>query len=193
MYKAISLDGVAPTERPQWFAQGVSNCIHYLASTFPAEQDYVHKVEERAAKWAWRQTNARSDRQALTMLAPALGERAVRRAIRITKGLNWGLTIDIQSGDRELSFCALTVLAESTLMVLLIGGGFGLGLLPAIGIGMLSASVGAGLCIGLILGAVLAGVGWLISRPLQGVPREQLSELIEILARRLQGSGSPNG
>jgi hypothetical protein len=53
MYKAIPLDAVAPAERTRWFEQGVGNSINYLASTFPADQGYVHKVEERAAKWAW--------------------------------------------------------------------------------------------------------------------------------------------
>jgi hypothetical protein len=40
----------------------------------------------------------------------------------------------------------------------------------------------------LVSGALLAGVGWLISLPLQGVTRKQSSDLIDIIARRLKGN-----
>jgi hypothetical protein len=133
-------------------------------------------------------TKAQSDRQALATLDPALRERAFRRGIRITKGFNWGLTIDFQSGDREMSFCALTAFVESPLRVFLAVGGFVLGVLSVVVVGLSSGWGVAPYSIWLVSGAAMAGFGWLISLPLEGVTRKQLSDLIDIITQRLKGN-----
>lgn len=189
MKSTISLAEIPEGKRVEALEAATEDLIRHLAERFPASQGYQHKVAIYVPKWAWP-AGAQSHEQALSMLSPEVRQAAYRRNVRVTKGKTWGLTVDVQTMDREASRGELMVLAESPLAVMLAVSGLGLGVLltlaywfttdPASG-----RSLKVAVLIGLVLGGVLAGAGWLASRPLEGIKPSQLEQISGELDARI--------
>jgi hypothetical protein len=108
----------------------------------------------------------------------------------VTKGATWGLTVDVQTTDRAVSGGELMVLSESRLSVMLAVSGLVLGVLVAVAYWFTSDSesgrdLKTAFLIGLVLGLGLAGLGWVVSRPLEGIKPQQLKEISDSLNARM--------
>jgi hypothetical protein len=189
MKSTVSLAGIPERKRAGALEAATEELIQHLSERFPTSEGYAHKVEVYAAKWAWP-AGAQSHEQALSMLSPEDRERAYRRNVRVTKGATWGLTVDVQTTDRAVSGGELMVLSESRLSVMLAVSGLVLGVLVAVAYWFTSDSesgrdLKTAFLIGLVLGLGLAGLGWVVSRPLEGIKPEQLKEISDSLNARL--------
>jgi hypothetical protein len=189
MKSTVSLAAIPEGKRPRALEAATEDLIQHLAERFPTSEGYAHKVEVYAAKWAWP-AGAQSHEQALSMLSPEDRERAYRRNVRVTKGATWGLTVDVQTTDRAVSGGELMVLSESRLSVMLAVSGLVLGVLVAVAYWFTSDSesgrdLKTAFLIGLVLGLGLAGLGWVVSRPLEGIKPEQIKEISDSLNARL--------
>ncbi len=166
MKTVISLANPGAQDRRQKLEAAADEVVRHLKERFPESQGFVYKIEERLAQWAWPRRTQMSEREILNSTDPETRRRAFRRGIRVTKGLRWGLNMDIQTTDREMSGLQLTVLRESMLTVVVATSCLIAGILATVGYGFKIEAyrddfrnLVIAVFIGFAIGAVLAGIG----------------------------------
>jgi hypothetical protein len=190
----VSLADVSAADRRKRLDAAASAVVGFFKERFPAQEGYVLAKEERVAKWAWPSSgHQKSEQQIMKELDPDTRARAFRLGIRLTKGFRWGLTIDLQTTDRSMGEVKLTAVAESTLALYLAAGGFILGTALTVGYAVASGhaegrAIKGAMLMGFVVGAVLGAVGWLISRPFEGVNPQQIKEILDAVAERVRRS-----
>ena len=192
MNKIISLAKLDATDRRPEMEAATVDIVGYLKDRFPESQGFAYKVEERLAKWAWPSGTKMSERELLRSLDPETVKRAFRRGIRVTKGLTWGLTMDIQTTDREMSGLEITVLRESLLSVIIGISGVLVGIVATVGYGFQinaykddTRNIIIAIFIGFAIGAGLALIGWFLSRPLESLKPGQAQEIFDSTVGRM--------
>jgi hypothetical protein len=199
MKTAISLTQIDLSNRHGRMVAATDEIVRNLKERFPEAQGFKYKIEERLAQWAWPRGTKLSEAELIHPLDPENRKRAFRRGIRVTQGLRWGLTMDIQSTDREMEGLQVKVLRESPLSVFLAMTGLIVGILATIAYGyQLDAykddyrNIVIAMFIGFAVGGVLAGLGWLLSRPLESLSAGQAQEIfdaaVERATRAIRGS-----
>ena len=195
MKTIISLANLAAPDRHQRVELSSNDILRDLKERFPVSDGYVYKVEERLAQWAWPRGTKLSERELLNSIDPETRKRAFRRGIRVTKGLSWGLTMDIQTTDREMSGIELTVLRESLLSIVVAASCLVLGIVAAVGYGFKLdvykddyRNIVIAVFIGFAIGAVLALIGWILTRPLESLKPDQAQEIFDSTAGRITRS-----
>jgi hypothetical protein len=201
MKQRIVLDQFPPDERVAQLEGAVARLLTSLESQFPANEGFKHVSTQRLAKWAWPKGTQQSEKQLLASLPAGLRRRAWRRGIRVTRGLTWGLTIDVQTADADASAADLVVLAESPLAIIAAASGLVIGIVAAVVFyfatnfaGDNPRSLKLAVYGGIVAGAGLAGIAWLVTRPLEGLKRDALAALGAEIAQTLtpgakQGAG----
>jgi hypothetical protein len=186
MKSVVSLANLAVQDRPRRLEAAADGILGDLKERFPETQGFACKIEERLAKWAWPSRTKMSEQELLRSIDAETRKCAFRRGIRVTKGLRWGLTMDVQSTDREMSGVQLDVLRESPLSVIIAVSGFIAGILASVGYGFLINAfkddyrdLAIAVFIGCAIGAGLALLGWVVSRPLEGLKADQAREIFE--------------
>ena len=192
MNKVVSLAKLDALDRRPKMEAATVDIVGYLKERFPESQGFAYKVEERLAKWAWPRGTKMSERELLRSLDHETVKRAFRRGIRVTKGLRWGLTMDIQTTDREITSLEITVLRESLLSVVIGISGVLLGIVATVGYGFqINAfkddfrNLIIAVFIGFAIGAGLALIGWFLSRPLESLKPEQAQEIFDSTVERM--------
>lgn len=185
MKETISLANVAPADRLGRLQAATQAMLAELRARFPEAAGFKYKVEERLAKWAWPRGAKQSEKEIMASMDMATLKLAFRRGIRVTRGLTWGLTMDIQTIDRQMSAVKLMVLAESPLAVILglIGLLGGIALAVAYAVARIPDwsrpnNLKLTVYVGMAIGLVLAAVGWFSARPLEGVKPAMAKELM---------------
>jgi hypothetical protein len=192
MKTVVSLAHLDLSNRARTLVSATDDLVRELKERFPEAQGYAYKIEERLAPWAWTRGTKMSEQEMIHSLDPENRKRAFRRGIRVTNGLRWGLTMDVQSTDREMEGAQVTVLRESPLSVVVATIGLIAGILAAVAYGYkidAYASDYRNLAIagfiGLALGGVLALLGWVLSRPLESLTAAQAQEIFDTTVARL--------
>ncbi len=180
-----------PADRRTRLEAAANAVVSFLGERFPAQKGYVVAKEDRLAKWAWPSPgHQKSEQQIMKELDPDTRACAFRLGIRLTKGVRWGLTIDLQTTDRSMGEVKLMTMAESTLAVYLAVGGFIIGTALTVGYAFATGNaegraIKAAMLMGFVVGAVVGGVGRLISRPLESVKPPQVKEILDAMAERV--------
>jgi hypothetical protein len=188
----ISLGNVAPAERRKRLEAAADAVVRFLGERFPAGEGYVLAKEDRLAKWAWPPPgHQKSEQQLMKELDPDTRARAFRLGIRLTRSATWGLTIDLQTTERSMGEVKLMAMAESILAIYLAVGGFVLGTALTVGYAFATGhaegrAIKAAMLMGFVVGAVVGAVGWLVSRPFEGVKPAQVKEILDAMAERVR-------
>ena len=192
MNKVVSLAKLDAADRRPKMEAATVDIVGYLKERFPESQGFAYKVEERLAKWAWPSGTKMSERELLRSLDPETVKRAFRRGIRVTKGLRWGLTMDIQTTDREMTGLEITVLRESLLSVIIGISGVLVGIIATVGYGFKinafkddTRNLIIAVFIGFAIGAGVALIGWFIARPLESLKPEQAQVIFDSTVERM--------
>ncbi len=192
MNKVISLAKLDTLDRRAKMEVATADIVVGLKERYPESQGFVYKVQDRLASWAWPSGTKMSERELLRTLDPQTVKCAFRRGIRVTKGLRWGLTMDIQTTEREMTGLQLNVLRESPLSVIIGISGVLAGIVAAVGYGF---QIGAfkddfrnliiAIFIGFAIGAGLALIGWFISRTLESLKPQEAQEIFDSTGERI--------
>lgn len=169
MESFVSMDGVNTTERSARLLEATEVLVYYLKDRFPASQGYSYKMKERLAEWAPSLDKSARDTETR--------KRAFGRTIRIKKGMNWGLDLNIQTTDRDMSGVKVFAESASPLAKFLGGAGFFVGMaaykvvLQIKGRGMSLPGLASGVVFGLF-------GGW-IGIQFESLTQDQVKEIID--------------
>jgi len=201
MKREISLNDANLADRVRSVEQAVSKLVAQLRSRFPESDGYAWNVQEGLANWAWPSTISATttEKDLLDALDPEVRPRAFRRRIRVSRGKRWGFYMDVQAADHEVSRLRLDIRREASWVDMGAAAIFAVSVVTTVGYAYMEGMIKGGRSFayatfaGAGIGLVLAGLGWLASRPLEGMKQGEVHELMASVHSSLSNALAPHG